>query len=57
MLTFSIFFASILGYALVTYVDHGWQYIQVPSCWHIIEVSGAEITLFHRRHSRCCRPR
>eukprot|EP01036_Dinobryon_divergens_P025086 gene25086-33601_t len=28
MLTFSIFFAAILGYGMVTYVDHGWQYIQ-----------------------------
>lgn len=33
-ITTGIFFASILGYGMVTYVNHGWQYIQVklPIC-------------------------
>ena len=29
VLTFSIFFSSLLGFGLVSYVDHGWQYVQV----------------------------
>ena len=29
LLTFGIFFVGILGYGLVTYVNHGWVYIQV----------------------------
>jgi MFS family permease len=28
-ITSGIFFASLLGYGMVTYVNHGWQYIQV----------------------------
>jgi hypothetical protein len=28
-ITTGIFAASILGYGMVTYVNHGWQYIQV----------------------------
>jgi hypothetical protein len=31
MLTLAIFTATILGYGMVTYVDHGWQYVQVGS--------------------------
>lgn len=31
LLTFGIFFVGILGYGLVTYVDHGWVYIQACS--------------------------
>jgi len=30
--TCGIFFASLLGYGLVTYVNHGWQYIQGLGC-------------------------
>jgi hypothetical protein len=29
MITLGIFIASLIGYGMVTYVDHGWQYIQV----------------------------
>lgn len=29
VLTFAIFIASILAYGLVSYVNHGWQYVQV----------------------------
>lgn len=30
--TFGIFVSALLGYAFVTYVNHGWQYIQVVTC-------------------------
>lgn len=29
MITLAIFIASIVAYGFVTYVNHGWQYIQV----------------------------
>jgi hypothetical protein len=31
MVTLAIFIVSVLSYGFVTYVDHGWQYIQVSS--------------------------
>lgn len=31
MLTFGIFVSGIMGFIFVTYVSHGWQYIQVPA--------------------------
>lgn len=33
MLTLAIFIASIVAYGFVTYVNHGWQYIQVSFEW------------------------
>lgn len=40
MLTLAIFMVNILGFGLVTYVQHGWQYVQalaiVPSLFMLV---------------------
>ncbi len=41
VLTFAIFIASIIAYGLVTYVDHGWQYVQVSGSLLYVQVHGS----------------
>eukprot|EP01036_Dinobryon_divergens_P025085 gene25085-33600_t len=43
MLTLAIFTATILGYGMVTYVNHGWQYIQAFSA-----IPAVGMLLLHR---------